>query len=95
MGRARHPKKEVEEALRYAEASGWRIEVGGSHAWGRIYCPYNDAECRCGEFCITSVWSTPRNPGNHARQLKRVVDNCSARQVTEEGEKAVPIRSKR
>ncbi len=47
MGRARHPKKEVEEALRYAEASGWRVEVGGSHAWGRIYCPYNDAECRC------------------------------------------------
>jgi hypothetical protein len=46
MGRARHPKKEVEESG-YAEASGWRVEVGGSHAWGRVYCPYNDAECRC------------------------------------------------
>ncbi len=77
MSRARHPKKEVEEALRHAEALGWRIEVGGSHAWGRMYCPYNDVECRCGEFCIASIWSTPKNPGNHARQLKRVVDNCA------------------
>jgi hypothetical protein len=76
MPRARHPKKDVEEALRHVEEQGWRIEVGGSHAWGKMYCPYNDAECRCGEFCIASIWSTPRNPGNHARQLKRVVDNC-------------------
>ena len=59
MVRPSHPKKEVEEALRHAEGQGWRVEVGGSHAWGRIYCPYNDEECRCGEFCITSVWSTP------------------------------------
>jgi len=77
MSRARHPKKEVEKALRHAEAQGWRIEVSGSHAWGRMYCPYNDVECRCGEFCIASIWSTPKNPGNHARQLKRVVDNCA------------------
>ena len=67
MTRPSHSKKEVEEALRHAEEQGWRIELGGSHAWGRIYCPYNDEECRCGEFCITSVWSTPKNPGNHAR----------------------------
>lgn len=55
MVRKPHPKKEVEEALRHAEAHGWRVEVGGSHACGRIYCPYNDDECRCGEFCIASV----------------------------------------
>ena len=29
MPRKRHPKKAVEEALRYAESSGWRVEVGG------------------------------------------------------------------
>ena len=79
MARARHPKKDVEEALRHAEDNGWRIELGGSHAWGKMYCPYNDAECRCGEFCIASIWSTPKNTGNHARQLKRVVDNCTTR----------------
>lgn len=78
MIRGTHAKKEVEDALAYAEASGWRISSGGKgHAWGKMYCPYNDSECRCGEFCITSVWSTPKNPGNHARLLKRVVDNCT------------------
>ena len=61
MARSPHPKKEVEEALKHAEEQGWRVEVGGSHAWGRIYCPYNDEECRCGEFCITSIWSTPKS----------------------------------
>lgn len=78
MARSSHPKKEVELALKHAEEHGWRVELGGGHAWGRIYCPYNDDDCRCGEFCISSVWSTPRNPTNHARALLRVVDNCSA-----------------
>lgn len=77
MARPRHPDKEVEAALKHAEAQGWRVEVGGSHAWGRIYCPYNDDVCRCGEFCIASVWSTPKHAGNHARALRRVVDNCT------------------
>lgn len=35
MSRPSHPKKEVEEVLRHAEAQGWRVVVGGSHAWGR------------------------------------------------------------
>lgn len=78
MARPSHPKKEVEAALRQAEENGWRVEVGGSHACGRMYCPGNDAECRCGEFCITSIWSAPKNPGNHARALRRVVNNCTA-----------------
>ena len=26
--------------------------------------------------CITSVWSTPKNPEGHARQLRREVDAC-------------------
>ncbi|RZS80789.1 hypothetical protein [Pigmentiphaga kullae] len=76
MNRPTHPKKDIEESLRHAERLGWRVEAGGSHAWGRIYCPYNDVTCRCGEFCIATVWSTPRSPGNHARALRRVVDNC-------------------
>ncbi|RUO26573.1 hypothetical protein CWE09_07675 [Aliidiomarina minuta] len=77
MSRPPHPKKEVEAALQHAESKGWRVEVGGAHAWGKIYCPYNDDECRCGEFCITSVWSTPRNAVSHARALNRVVNKCS------------------
>ena len=50
MARSSHPKKEIEAALRHAESQGWRVEMGGSHAWGKIYCPYNDDGCRCGEF---------------------------------------------
>lgn len=84
MPRATHPKKEVEDAIRHAEANGWRVEVGGSHAWGKLHCPYNDAECRCGEFCIASIWSTPGNPGNFARKLKRVVDHCTTHQRANE-----------
>jgi len=77
MARRKHPSKEVEAAVAYAEAHGWRVEPARGHAWGRMYCPQNDSDCRCGEFCITSVWSTPRNPAHHARQIRRVVDGCT------------------
>lgn len=85
MPRKRHSKPEIEEALRYAEKQGWRIEIGGSHAWGKIYCPYNNSDCRCGEFCISSIWSTPKNAGTHAKQIKKVVDNCTSRKEKENG----------
>lgn len=79
MNRRSHSKKEVESALGYAEINGWRVvpATGSGHAWGRMYCPYNDAECRCGEFCITSIWCTPRNATSHARTLRRIVENCA------------------
>ena len=76
MSRDRHSKKEVEAALAYAESMEWRIEKATGHAWGRLYCPFNNRQCRCGEFCVISIWSTPKNPGNFARQIRRVVDNC-------------------
>lgn len=41
-----------------------------------MYCPYNDKDCRCGEFCVSSIWSTPKNVDNHVKQIYRVVDNC-------------------
>ncbi len=85
MNRRRHSKKEIEEALQYAEKQDWRVEVGGSHAWGKMYCPENDQDCRCGEFCITSINSTPKSSSNHARQIRRVVDNCKHRENCEEG----------
>ena len=76
MHRSKHPKPEIEAAIQYAEQHGWTVKVGGAHSWGRILCPYNDESCRCGEFCSASVWSTPKNPGNHGKQIRRVVDNC-------------------
>jgi hypothetical protein len=62
-----------------------RTAAGGSncsartHGWAKLLCPHNDPDCRCGEFCITVVWGTPRSPENHARQLRRVVDGCIRR----------------
>lgn len=77
MARRIHPQKDIEAALTYAESQGWRILPGGSHCWGKMFCPWNDKTCRCGEFCISCIWSTPRNAGNHARLIRRVVDKCS------------------
>jgi hypothetical protein len=82
MSRRSHSKSEIEAALKYAEQNGWCVDVGGSHAWGKIFCPYNDKECRSGTFCISSIWSTPQNAGNHAKQIKRVVDNCTTHKNT-------------
>ncbi|MBJ3816843.1 hypothetical protein F9C28_18520 [Shimwellia pseudoproteus] len=77
MSRRSHPVKEIEAALRYAKSWGWRVVAGGGHAWGRMYCPCHGRDCRCGEFCITCIWSTPKNAHNHARALCRVVDHCA------------------
>ena len=77
MSRHRHAKPEIEKALRFAEQRGWRVEVSGSHAWGKMYCPYNLKESPCSARCITSIFSTPINSGNHAKRLTRVVENCT------------------
>ena len=29
------------------------------------------------EHCVTSIWSTPKSAGNHAKQIRRIVDNCT------------------
>ena len=76
MPRNRHPNKEIEKALNYAEEKGWTIEKASGHAHSIMKCPSNNKDCRCGEFCITSVWSTPRNPHAHARKIKSIVDKC-------------------
>ena len=41
-------------------------------------------------FCITSIWSTPKNPGNFARKLKRVVDNCTTHKRISDAAKDEP-----
>jgi hypothetical protein len=66
--KGKHSKKEVEEALRYAEDHGWSVEQTKSgHRWG---------VAQCGQGCRVSIWSTPKSPGNHAKQIRRAVDRC-------------------
>ncbi|MEX0773492.1 MAG: hypothetical protein WD038_10010 [Balneolales bacterium] len=69
----KHSNKEIQKAIDYAAARNWRIEVAGtsSHAWGRLKCPEPSRK-----GCIISIWSTPRVPENHARQIIRAVDKC-------------------
>ncbi|MDA1015105.1 MAG: hypothetical protein O3A00_11720 [Planctomycetota bacterium] len=70
---ASHPNKHLREAIKYAEESGWRIVKGGprSHAWGMMYCQFAGRE-----GCRETINSTPRNPENHAKDLRRAVDQC-------------------
>lgn len=40
MARRRHPKKDVEQAVRAAEAAGWSVtEIHRGHRWGLLTCP--------------------------------------------------------
>jgi hypothetical protein len=71
MARPRHPIKEIEQAVSYAESRGWRFVRQGAHAWGILYCPEAGRDGH--RF---SVYSTPRTPTAHARDLRRVVDRC-------------------
>jgi hypothetical protein len=70
MGRAKHPKKDVERAVAFAIEHGWSLELrsGRGHAWGLLRCP-------TGEDYVY-VWSTPRVPSNHAKQIQRAVIHC-------------------
>jgi hypothetical protein len=72
MARSRHPSKEIEAAVAYAEKQGWRWRKGHGHCWGRLLCPRNDRD-----GCQLSIWSTPRNPQNHANAIKRAVERCA------------------
>lgn len=71
--RPKHPNKEIEQAIKYAESKGWRYLASGNsaHAWGRLLCPFKNREGHA-----MSVWSTPKCPENHARQIRRNVDAC-------------------
>jgi hypothetical protein len=60
----RHPKKEIADALKRAEAAGLVIlEIHRGHRWGEVRCEPCDAG--------RAVYSTPRDPATHAKQIDR------------------------
>ena len=72
MSRATHPNKHVEEAIAYAESRGWRVlKSKKGHLWGTLLCKHQQRD-----GCRMSVNSTPQNPENHAKQVRRKVDKC-------------------
>jgi hypothetical protein len=72
MPRSVHPNSDIEMAVKFAEAKGWRYVHSNGHAWGRLFCSLGQR----GGCPIISVWSTPKNPFNHARQIRRRVSKC-------------------
>ena len=70
MGRSKHPKKEVEEAIAYVVARGWTLEErhGRGHVWGILRCPTGDD--------FQYVWGSPKNAGNHSKQIQRAFFKC-------------------
>lgn len=68
----RHPNKHINMALLYAIKHGWKVVKSGksAHSFCRLRCIKGHEEHQM------SVWSTPRNPENHAKQILRKVDEC-------------------
>lgn len=70
--RTRHPKKDVEQALRFAEDHGWTVvPTTSGHSWGHMRCPHEGQDA-----CQVAIWSTPKNAGNHAKRIRQRVRNC-------------------
>lgn len=80
--RNKHPNKDIEAAVKYAESNGWRVKKSKGHAWGSLFCP---EKSRSG--CIIRVWSTPRNNENHANQIINFVNNCPHTKTSKTGGK--------
>jgi len=70
---ANHPNKHIRKSIQYSESLGWRVTKAGgqAHIWGKLLCPAN----RRGG-CIIKVYSTPRNPENHAKTIRLAIDDC-------------------
>jgi hypothetical protein len=74
----RHPKKEVNDALDYADDCDFEVEqTAAGHKWGRIVC----RNCPAWE----PVWSTPKSPHNHGRRLRQWVKQHQHEHGAEEG----------
>ncbi|QDU91139.1 hypothetical protein Pla175_45590 [Pirellulimonas nuda] len=65
-----HPNKHIRAAIKYAVSMGWRVKQPASHAYCRLLCSHGH------RLCKFSVWSTPRNPEDHARDIVRRVNQC-------------------
>ena len=75
----RHPKKEIADALRRAHAAGLAIdEIHRGHRWGVVVC----LPCQANR----DVYSTPRDPGTHAKHLDRFTTNHTHRGPVERQE---------
>ena len=67
-----HPNKDIRNAIEYAKSKGFRyIEGGKSHLKGVLLCAGGRGACRI------PVYGTPRNAGDHAKDIRREADKCN------------------
>ena len=85
MPRKKHTSKEIEAVIQELEELGWDLIEGKGHAWGILRCPANDKDCRCGEFCQMSVWSTPKISQQFAKRIRQKALACVKLQKNDEG----------
>jgi len=71
MARPRHTNKHIEDAIKFALENDWRFEPSRGHAWGRLKCPHGQRH-----GCCVSVYSTPKRPEAHAKDIRRAVISC-------------------
>jgi len=72
MARPGHPHKDIDAVIDEAMRNGWRYVASGGNSWGKLYCRYAGRD-----GCIVVIWSTPKNPGNFAKKLRRQVGKCA------------------
>ena len=72
MPRPRHPDKDIEAAIPYAESRGWAFVRQASHGWGIFRCPHRGRD----GHSFTVYW-TPRIPRDLAERIRKAVDRCS------------------
>lgn len=75
LARSRHPNKEIEAAVQYAEGLGWRFSKLAGHGWGELLCPLANRD-----GCRVFIYATPKNPEGAARACRRTVDRCECAQ---------------
>ncbi|XES85278.1 hypothetical protein ACBV55_05270 [Franconibacter pulveris] len=68
-----HPDKDIRAAIDSALLKGGYFVPGGnsSHCFGRLKCGIPEHRDH-----MMSIWSTPRDPRRHARQIIRLVERC-------------------
>ncbi len=70
--RRKHPNKELEAAIRYAEMHGWTVHLRQKgKTWGILVCPVREHGNH-----RKSIHATPGRPENRAREIRRLVDRC-------------------
>ncbi|MDF9399089.1 hypothetical protein EYW48_06825 [Vibrio sp. 1180_3] len=73
-----HSKKDVNAAIEYAIHKGWRfVSKGNGHTVGFLYCTTKSEGTHKIVDCRIAIFGSPKNPTNHAKKIKKMVDSHS------------------